>query len=1022
MASIRVVLPGLLALLPYCSAQYADFSIPSTYTSWDNEAWELSTSSLIQGQYQSRAPMGNGYIGCALAAAGPFFEADVNLTNPDGGNLPINGWPLDNPRQTFCTVSGFFNSQKNTSRTNFAELLEKGGESVIAGIPNWPNLILQVDGATLNASVDSSTISDFKSTRSLKDGLQTWNYTWTPSPNTSLSVSYEMFMDRSQPNVAAVRLSVTSSSSVNATVTDLIDGRGAVRSDPHATGALDNSSTIYSAVSPHWLGNITAWIFSTVDLDLSARLNASDSFYLPTNDSTYGQSWSIVLNAGSAVTVSKYIGIASSDGFSDPESIARDASLEASEAGFDELFRGSSQAWADILTDDMVDDYTLPDGSLPDDQNVIDMQIISKANAHYLLQNLLPEDGSDLNHWSISVGGLGSDSYAGLVFWDADVFMSPGIAVSHPKYAAQIPKYRVMLAPQAAINAQENDFSSEAIIYPWTSGRFGNCTGTGPCVDYQYHLNSDIFLNNLLYWRVTGDDSWFKSQTIPVNDAIVQMFSELVEYNQTVGGYSISNLTDPDGKFEWAQGYSEEFSLDVEANWSSIAGNVALPFAPSGLLTEFRGANNTAVIKQDDVDLINYPLDYSSENYTREDKLASLDYYAVKQSPDGPAMTYSLYSISANALSPSGCSSFTYALNGFKAYARAPWYQFSEQQVDNFTTNGGTNPAFPFMTGAGGWHQVGPMGWLGARVVEEQLILQPALPPQIPYVSLRTVIFGGAGIKATMNHTHTNLTRMDVSTYLPPNSTDIYGNQSMPITIGFSLQDGRNISIALGETVTVDNRVYFDNLTAAGNLPSSPEPASLTIDMQDVEYQPLTGVSFDWGRRPATGARVLVYNSTSGSNSSSTEIHTAAFSDIEISMPYDAATNDVVQEYQGNMSYFTFSTPIWSGQYITLEISGCQATGDEFGATVAEFNLFGANGTSVVGSGTSNGTLSNATTATVTPSSTRGAVSSLATASITATRTPSSPSLMASNTGFKTVSRPEAWSLFMGMVVAMVLL
>ncbi|TIA41601.1 hypothetical protein D6C78_01656 [Aureobasidium pullulans] len=1070
MASIRVVLPGLLALLPYCSAQYADFSIPSTYTSWDNEAWELSTSSLIQGQYQSRAPMGNGYIGCALAAAGPFFEADVNLTNLDGGNLPINGWPLDNPRQTFCTVSGFFNSQKNTSRTNFAELLEKGGESVIAGIPNWPNLILQVDGATLNASVDSSTISDFKSTRSLKDGLQTWNYTWTPSPNTSLFVSYEMFMDRSQPNVAAVRLSVTSSSSVNATVTDLIDGRGAVRSDPHATGALDNSSTIYSAVSPHWLGNITAWIFSTVDLDLSARLNASDSFYLPTNDSTYGQSWSIALNAGSAVTVSKYIGIASSDGFSDPESIARDASLEASKSGFDELFRGSSQAWADILTDDMVDDYTLPDGSLPDDQNVVDMQIISKANAHYLLQNLLPEDGSDLNHWSISVGGLGSDSYAGLVFWDADVFMSPGIAVSHPKYAAQIPKYRVMLAPQAAINAQENDFSSEAIIYPWTSGRFGNCTGTGPCVDYQYHLNSDIFLNNLLYWRVTGDDSWFKSQTIPVNDAIVQMFSELVEYNQTVGGYSISNLTDPDeyanqvpdGAFtlasiakiiEWAQGYSEEFSLDVEANWSSIAGNVALPFAPSGLLTEFRGANNTAVIKQDDVDLINYPLDYSSENYTREDKLASLDYYAVKQSPDGPAMTYSLYSISANALSPSGCSSFTYALNGFKAYARAPWYQFSEQQVDNFTTNGGTNPAFPFMTGAGGWHQVGPMGWLGARVVEEQLILQPALPPQIPYVSLRTVIFGGAGIKATMNHTHTNLTRMDVSTYLPPNSTDIYGNQSMPITIGFSLQDGRNISIALGETVTVENRVYFDNLTAAGNLvqclpvssegeyqpgqfplaavdgaastrwqPSSPEPASLTIDMQDVEYQPLTGVSFDWGRRPATGARVLVYNSTSGSNSSSTEIHTAAFSDIEISMPYDAATNDVVQEYQGNMSYFTFSTPIWSGQYITLEISGCQATGDEFGATVAEFNLFGANGTSVVGSGTSNGTLSNATTATVTPSSTRGAVSSLATASITATRTPSSPSLMASNTGFKTVSRPEAWSLFMGMVVAMVLL
>jgi hypothetical protein len=69
--------------------------------------------------------------------------------------------------------------------------------------------------------------------------------------------------------------------------------------------------------------------------------------------------------------------------------------------------------------------------------------------------------------------------------------------------------------------------------------------------------------------------------------------------------------------------------VDVEANWSMIAENVALPFAPSGILTEFLGANNTAVIKQDDVDLINYPLDYSSENYTRADKLTSLDYVST---------------------------------------------------------------------------------------------------------------------------------------------------------------------------------------------------------------------------------------------------------------------------------------------------------------------------------------------------------------------------------------------------------
>lgn len=458
-----------------------------------------------------------------------------------------------------------------------------------------------------------------------------------------------------------------------------------------------------------------------------------------------------------------------------------------------------------------------------------------------------------------------------------------------------------------------------------------------------------------------------------------------------------------------------------------------MPFAPSGILQEFRGANNTAVIKQDDVDLINYPLDYSSVNYTQADKLTSLDYashrftllgihtnlfqYSVKQSPDGPAMTYSLYSISANALSPSGCAAYTFALNGFQPYARAPWYQFSEQQVDNFTLNGGTNPAFPFMTGAGGWHQVGPMGWFGVRVVESQLIIQPALPPQIPHVNLRTIIFGGAGIKATMNYTHSTITRVDVSQYLPANSTDIYANTSMPFTVGFSIASGHNMSISLGQTLTIENRLYFDNVTEAGNLvqclpisslgsyepgqfplaavdgasstrwqPTTRDASSLTIDMTSIPYQPITGVSFDWASRPASAARIVMYNSTTSSSSNttnSTDDRIITLTNLTISYPYNAATNDVVQPYVGNMTLIAFSTPIYSGQYLTLTIEGCLATGDTLGATVAEFNLFGANGTTVLSNSTGSGV--NGTTvsvSTVAPSSTSAAVGALATASI----------------------------------------
>ncbi|KAG8623673.1 hypothetical protein KVT40_008649 [Elsinoe batatas] len=996
MPSLRLAATSLLGLSFFVGSGTAqdDFSITSEYTAWDNDNWILSTNRLIQGQYQSRAPIGNGYIGCGLAAAGPFFEADVNLTQPDGGNLPINGWPLDNPRQTFCTVAGFFNSQANTTRTNFPENLLNGGESVIAGIPNWPNLHLQIGDAVLDATMDAATVSNFSSTRSLKNGLQTWSYSWTPADGVNVSINYDMFVDRSNPNLAVIRLTASSTSDLNATVIDNLDGRGAVRSNGGQRGELNDSNTIFTSVSPNWLGNITAWIYSTLGGDgLGQREDTSNIRYV--NESTWRQSFPVSLTANTPVIVTKYVGIASSDGFEDPQEVARIASLEAANSTFDALFQSSAAAWEELMDDDLIDDYALLDGSLPEDENVLNMHIISKANAHYLLQNTLPSNLSDLAKWSISVGGLGSDSYAGLVFWDADIFMAPGLSISHPQYAFQIPNYRVQLSGQAGRNAEQYGYSEGSILYPWTSGRFGNCTGTGPCADYQYHLNSDIFLNNLLYWRITGDDQWFRDQAVPINDGILQAFAQLVYYNETVQGFSIRNLTDPDeyanqvpdGAFtlasiakiiEFAEGYSDQFNLSYPTNYSDIASNPALPFAESGVLSEYRGANNTAVIKQNAVDLINYPFDYSSENYTEEDKLTSLNYYTNLQSPDGPAMTYSLYSISANALSPSGCAAYTYALAGFQPYTRAPWYQFSEQQVDDFDTNGGTNPAFPFMTGHGGWHQVGPMGWLGARAVEEQLILNPALPPQIDYVSLRTIIFGGAGLKATMNSTHTNITRVDASRYLPTNSTDRYANQPMPFTLGFSLSTGTNLTISLGDTLTLPNRQYSLNTTSAGNIlqclpasttattlpgqyplaaidgssstrwqPTTQNASTMTVSLSGSRpYQPLLGVSFDWGARPPLAARISIFNATSPTATDSVPITTATLN-VTVSEPYDPATVAIVQPYVGNQSFFSFPQPVWSGDFVSLTVEGCQAEGED-GATVGEWSLYGTGGGSAL--------------------------------------------------------------------------
>ena len=95
--------------------------------SWDNANWQLTTTTLDQGHYQSRASIANGYHGINVASLGPFFERD----SPVDGDV-IGGWPLFNRRQTFATIAGFWNSQPYTNGpfengTNFAWLVSIQG-------------------------------------------------------------------------------------------------------------------------------------------------------------------------------------------------------------------------------------------------------------------------------------------------------------------------------------------------------------------------------------------------------------------------------------------------------------------------------------------------------------------------------------------------------------------------------------------------------------------------------------------------------------------------------------------------------------------------------------------------------------------------------------------------------------------------------------------------------------------------------------------------------------------------------
>lgn len=68
--------------------------------------------------------------------------------------------------------------------------------------------------------------------------------------------------------------------------------------------------------------------------------------------------------------------------------------------------------------------------------------------------------------------------------------------------------------------------------------------------------------------------------------------------------------------------------LEPNETWTAMSENIAYPSAPSNITLEYETMNNSAAVKQADIVLLTYPLDYG-DNYTAGDKLLDLDYVSI---------------------------------------------------------------------------------------------------------------------------------------------------------------------------------------------------------------------------------------------------------------------------------------------------------------------------------------------------------------------------------------------------------
>ena len=73
-----------------------------------------------------------------------------------------------------------------------------------------------------------------------------------------------------------------------------------------------------------------------------------------------------------------------------------------------------------------------------------------------------------------------------------------------------------------------------------------------------------------------------------------------------------------------ANAFRQQFGLEENSTWDDMASNVLI-IRENGVTLEFTTMNGSAVVKQADVVLDTYPLDYTA-NYSTQDSLNDLDY------------------------------------------------------------------------------------------------------------------------------------------------------------------------------------------------------------------------------------------------------------------------------------------------------------------------------------------------------------------------------------------------------------
>lgn len=326
----------------------------------------------------------------------------------------------------------------------------------------------------------------------------------------------------------------------------------------------------------------------------------------------------------------------------------------------------------------------------------------------------------------ISPMGLSNDHYNGHVFWDADLYVFPVLALIDPEEAKAIPAYRLDLEHAASANFQQWLADGR----PSAAGRMGVPTMAGKAFGYKFPWESSVSgretaprtSRSRFEEHIGGDVAWMMDQAACLGLAppaeAKQMIDGVASYYRWRSirgsdGYDMPRVMSPD---ESHTGDNDLYT-NLLAQWCQDGGSWDLSKA-NGVRYHLPRDNVSFLNYDDDAfmgyrqaaaTLSIYPLQFPE---AEKEAKTMMERFSGKVADYGPAMSDSIHALIWTRMGDSD-RGYKEWQNSWRGFVKEPHLQFSEKR---------SLPVTYFTTGAAGCLQTVLYGFLGFRIDSKEQV------------------------------------------------------------------------------------------------------------------------------------------------------------------------------------------------------------------------------------------------------------------------------------------------------------